>query len=54
MARAPTAAQPIKVMLSSQCKRAFPIGGRTLTEIRRDIRDRLENARLLDQPVFEV
>ncbi|MEJ8406056.1 hypothetical protein WKI27_11930 [Brevundimonas vesicularis] len=54
MARAPTAAQPIKVMLSSQCKRAFPIGGRTLTEIRQDIRDRLEAARLLDQPVFEV
>lgn len=54
MARASTAAEPIKVMLSSQCRRAFPVGGRTLTQIRQDIRDRLEGARLLDQPVFKV
>jgi len=54
MARAPTRADPIKVMISSQCRRAFPVGGRTLTDIRRDIRDRLEGARLLDQPVFQV
>jgi len=54
MARPPTAPDPIKVMISSQCNRSFPAGGRTLTEIRRDVRDRLEAVRLLGQPVFKV
>lgn len=54
MARAPTAARRIKVMISSQCRRPFPAGARTLTEIRQTIRDRLEGARLLGEQVFEV
>lgn len=54
MARAPVAVDPIKVMISSQCRRDFPVGGRTLTDIRRDIRQRLEAVRLLGQPVFRV
>jgi hypothetical protein len=41
-------------MVSSQCKRAFPKGGRTLTAIRQDIRDKLEGATLFDAPLFEV
>ncbi|WP_298128235.1 hypothetical protein [Brevundimonas sp.] len=41
-------------MISSQCNRRFPDGGRTLTEIRRDIRDRIEHQLLFDQKLFEV
>lgn len=54
MARRSTAVRKIKIMISSQCKRQFPNGGRTLTEIRRDIRDRLESQTVLGSPVFEV
>lgn len=41
-------------MISSQCRREFPKGGRTLTEIRQSIRDRLEAATLLGESLFEV
>lgn len=54
MARTGTAARKIKIMISSQCNRKFPAGGRTLTDIRRDVRDRLEAAKLLGQQLFEV
>ena len=49
-----TANRRIKVMISSQCDRTFPTGGRKLTEIRRDIRHRLEDVRLLGQQLFDV
>jgi hypothetical protein len=48
------APDPIKVMISSQCRRLFPANGRTLTDIRRSIRDRLEGQELLGQSVFKV
>jgi len=54
MARRSTAIRKIKIMISSQCKRQFPDGGRTLTEIRRKIRDRLEAQTVLGVPVFDV
>lgn len=54
MARRSTAIRKIKIMISSQCNRRFPDGGRTLTEIRRDVRDRLEKQKLLAFPLFEV
>lgn len=54
MARRGTVARKIRIMISSQCKRAFPKGGRTLTAIRQDIRDKLEAATLLGTPLFEV
>lgn len=54
MARRPTAARKIKIMISSQCNRHFPDGGRTLTEIRRDIRDRIERQLVFGQKLFEV
>jgi hypothetical protein len=41
-------------MISSQCRREFPKGGRTLTEIRQEIRNRLEGATLLGEALFEV
>lgn len=41
-------------MISSQCRREFPKGGRTLSEIRQEIRDRLEAATVLDESLFEV
>ena len=41
-------------MISSQCRREFPKGGRTLSQIRQEIRDRLEKVTLLGQPLFEV
>jgi hypothetical protein len=53
MARS-TAPDPIKVMISSQCRRLFPANGRSLTDIRRGIRDRLEGQKLLGQPIFKV
>lgn len=49
-----TAPEPIKIMISSQCRRTFPAGGRTLTEIRREISDRLQAQRLFGQPLFKV
>lgn len=54
MAARSTAARKIKLMISSQCKRKFPIGGRTLTEIRRDVRDHLEASKMFGQTLFEV
>ena len=54
MARRPTPVRKIRIMISSQCNRQFPAGGRTLTEIRLDIRTRLEAQTLLGQPLFEV
>jgi hypothetical protein len=54
MARRAMAIRKIRVMISSQCRRRFPDGGRTLTEIRRDIRDRLQAQTLLGAPLFEV
>ena len=54
MARRATTVRKIRIMISSQCKRAFPKGGRTLTAIRRDIRDKLEAATLFSTPLFEV
>jgi hypothetical protein len=54
MARRSTAVRKIKVMISSQCKRQFPVGGRSLTDIRRDVKDRLEKQTLLGAPLFEV
>lgn len=41
-------------MISSQCNRAFPAGGRTLTALRREIRDRLETQKLAGVKIFEV
>ncbi len=46
--------RPIKVMISSQCHRAFPPDGRTLTDIRRTLRDRIEAEQLFGQPAFTV
>lgn len=54
MARRSTAMRKIKIMISSQCNRRFPKGGRTLTEIRRDIRDRLEAETVFGARLFEV
>ncbi|RYY26338.1 MAG: DUF4062 domain-containing protein [Sphingomonadales bacterium] len=54
MARRATAIRKIKIMISSQCNRRFPDGGRTLTEIRRDIRTRLEAQTLLGAQLFDV
>lgn len=54
MAKRSTALRKIKIMISSQCNREFPPGGRTLTEIRRDMRDRLERYKLLGNNVLEV
>jgi hypothetical protein len=54
MARRTTALRKIKIMISSQCNRPFPAGGRTLTEIRRDIRDRIQGQKLFDHDVFEI
>lgn len=54
MARRTTALRKIKIMISSQCNRPFPAGGRTLTEIRRDIRDRIQGQKLFDHEVFEM
>lgn len=49
-----TALRKIKIMISSQCNRQFPDGGRTLTELRKDLRDRIEAQTLFGQRVFEV
>ncbi len=54
MARTATIARKLKIMISSQCRRQFPKGGRTLTEIRQEIRDRLEKATLLGERLFEI
>ena len=54
MAVRSTALRKIKIMISSQCNRQFPDGGRTLTELRKDLRDRIEAQTLFGQKVFEV
>lgn len=54
MAIRSTSMRKIKVMISSQCKREFPTGGRILTDIRRDIRDRIESQKLAGQQIFDV
>lgn len=54
MAGRTTALRKIKIMISSQCDRLFPAGGRTLTELRRDVRDKIQSSRLLGHDVFEV
>ena len=54
MARTGTALRKIRVMISSQCNRKFPAAGRTLTEIRRELRDRIEGVTLLGEQIFEV
>lgn len=54
MTRRGTATRKIRIMISSQCNRAFPKAGRTLTAIRQDIRDKLESAALFGTPLFEV
>lgn len=52
--RTAVAIRPISVMISSQCKRSFPAGGRSLTEIRQTFRDRIEAAELYGQKLFTV
>jgi len=54
MARRSTAVRKIKIMISSQCNRQFPDGGRTLTDIRREIRDRIEAQTVLGTSLFDV
>jgi len=54
MARRTTALRKIKIMISSQCNRAFPAGSRTLTEIRQDIRDKIQVQKLLGHDAFEI
>ncbi|WP_408589701.1 hypothetical protein [Novosphingobium sp.] len=54
MARRSTALRKIKIMISSQCNRAFPAGGKTLTEIRQSLRYHLEQQTLLGNKLFEV
>lgn len=49
-----TALRKIKVMISSQCNRRFPDGGRTLTEIRRDLSDRILAQKMFGNDLFEV
>lgn len=41
-------------MISSQCNRRFPDAGRTLSEIRQTLRDRLENEKLFGHKIFKV
>ncbi len=54
MTRRTTPLRKIKIMISSQCDRMFPAGGRTLTELRRVIRDNVQSSKLLGHDVFEV
>ena len=54
MAARSTALRKIKIMISSQCKRQFPDGGRTLTALRQDLRDRIEAQTLFGHKLFEV
>jgi hypothetical protein len=54
MARASVRIRPITVMISSQCKRQFPAGGRSLTEIRQALRDQIEDVKLFGQRLFTV
>lgn len=44
----------LRVMISSQCRRAFPADGPTLTETRRALKDRIEGIELLGSKIFEV
>lgn len=46
--------RPISVMISSQCKRSFPAGGRSMTEIRRTLREHIQGAELFGQKLFSV
>lgn len=54
MARRRVNLRPITVMISSQCKRRFPADGRTLTEIRRTLRERIEQVELFGHRLFDV
>jgi len=47
-------ARPLKIMISSRCNDAFPQGGAPLSDLRRKIKESLEEERLLGQPIFEV
>lgn len=49
-----TQPRKLRVMISSQCKRAFPADGPTLTETRRALKDRIESIELLGDKIFEV
>lgn len=49
-----TQPRKLKVMISSQCKRAFPADGAALTETRRALKDRIESIELLGNKIFEV
>ena len=45
----------IRMMISSRCNDAFPApGGRTLSEIRRDLKTEIEKAKLFGKAIFEV
>lgn len=52
--RTTVAIRPISLMISSQCKRSFPAGRRSLTEIRRTLREQIEAAELFGQKLFTV
>ncbi|WP_269933490.1 hypothetical protein [Aminobacter sp. HY435] len=54
MAARSTALRKIKIMISSQCNRQFPDNGRTLTEIRRELSDRIQAQKLFGLDLFEV
>jgi hypothetical protein len=46
----------IKIMISSRCNDVFPVGvsGRSLSEIRKDLKREIEGTKLFDQDIFEV